>query len=127
MGPVGIQDVSQLNPVDHKFVVPETVIIDDGTGTPDGVPLTPEVSEALIAAGLPTATPTRVQPTGNNTTPGTKSLIIGSKRTSLMPRAKRFCRLRKEWKAVCAAVLVARSGRYAAFSGRQPKPTRTRN
>src|SRR5579863_7760804 len=72
MGPVAIQDVSQLNPVSGGFAIPQTIIIDDGTGTPDGVPLAPGVSSALMNAGLPTTTPARVQPTGNNTTPGTK-------------------------------------------------------
>jgi arylsulfatase A-like enzyme len=71
MGPAAIQDVSQLNPVDRGFAIPQTIIIDDGTGTPDGVPLAPETSSALVAAGLPTATPLREQPTGNNTTRGT--------------------------------------------------------
>jgi hypothetical protein len=49
------------------------VIIDDGTGTADGVPLSPQISAALLAAGLPTTTPARAQRTGNNTTPGTTS------------------------------------------------------
>lgn len=71
MGPAAIQDVSQLNPVNRGFATPETIFIDDGTGTPDGVPLAPEVSAALAAAGLPLATPLRVQPTGTNETPGT--------------------------------------------------------
>jgi arylsulfatase A-like enzyme len=72
MGPVAIQDVSQLNPANGGFAIPQTIIIDDGTGTPDGVPLAPEVSSALANAGLPLATPARDQPPGNNTTPGTK-------------------------------------------------------
>ena len=72
MGPAAIQDVSQLNPVNGGFAIPRTIIIDDGTGTPDGVPLAPEVSSALLNAGLPTTAPLRVQQTGNNTTPGTK-------------------------------------------------------
>jgi arylsulfatase A-like enzyme len=71
MGPAAIQDVSQLNPVGGRFSVPQTIIIDDGTGTADGVPLSGQVASALADAGLPTATPMRVQPTGNNTTPGT--------------------------------------------------------
>ena len=70
-GPAAIQDVTQLDPVNGKFAVPQTIIIDDETGTPDGVPLSPEVSAALRRAGLGTATPKRDQPTGNNTTPGT--------------------------------------------------------
>src|SRR6266550_42846 len=73
MGPTAIQDVSQLNPADGKFAAPQTVIIDDGTGTADGVPLSPQISAALLAAGLPTTTPVRAQRTGNNTTPGTTS------------------------------------------------------
>src|SRR6202162_503386 len=72
MGPAAIQDVSQLNPVSGGFAIPQTIIIDDGTGTPDGVPLAAEISAALVNAGLPTTTPVRNQPTGNNTTPGTK-------------------------------------------------------
>ncbi|HLJ23199.1 MAG TPA: alkaline phosphatase family protein [Candidatus Acidoferrales bacterium] len=72
MGPAAIQDVSQLNPVNRGFAIPQTILIDDGTGTADGMPLAPEVSAALIAAGLPTAAPSRDQPTGNNTTPGTR-------------------------------------------------------
>jgi len=72
MGPAAIQDVSQLNPVNGGFAIPQTIIIDDGTGTPDGVPLAPEVSSALVSAGLSTTAPARNQPTGNNTTPGTK-------------------------------------------------------
>jgi arylsulfatase A-like enzyme len=77
MGPAAIQDVSQLNPVNGGFAIPQTIIIDDGTGTPDGVPLAPDVSSALVNAGLPTATPARVQPPGNNTTPGTKDPNYG--------------------------------------------------
>jgi len=76
MGPAAIHDASQLAPVNGKFAVPQTVIIDDGTGTSDGVPLSPEVAAALVAAGLPTMTPTRNQPTGNNTIPGTKEANV---------------------------------------------------
>lgn len=72
MGPAAIQDVSQLNPVNRTFAVPQTVIIDDGTGNADGVPLAPEVFAALTNAGLPLAAPVRNQPTGNNSVPGTK-------------------------------------------------------
>jgi arylsulfatase A-like enzyme len=72
MGPAAIQDVSQLNPVSGEFKIPQTIFIDDGAGTPDGVPLAQDVSLALVNAGLPTTAPERVQPTGNNTTPGTK-------------------------------------------------------
>lgn len=76
MGPAAIHDASQLAPVNGKFAVLQTVIIDDGTGTPDGVPLSPEVAAGLVSAGLPTATPARNQPAGNNTTPGTKEANV---------------------------------------------------
>src|SRR6202030_109583 len=76
MGPTAIQDVSQLNPVEGKFATPQTVIIDDGTGTADGVPLSPQIISELQREGLPTATPARKQPTGNNTTPGTMSANV---------------------------------------------------
>src|ERR1700730_11933223 len=77
MGPAAIQDVSQLNPVNGDFAIPQTIFIDDGTGTSDGVPLAPDVSSALLQAGLPTSTPVRAQPSGNNTTPGTKEPNYG--------------------------------------------------
>jgi Type I phosphodiesterase / nucleotide pyrophosphatase len=72
MGPAAIQDVSELNPVNRRFTIPQTILIDDGTGTPDGVPLALEISSALVAAGLPTTAPPRDQPTGNNITSGTR-------------------------------------------------------
>jgi hypothetical protein len=50
-----------------------TIIIDDQTGTPNGIPLAPSVAEALAAAGLPAATPSRGEngKAGNATAPGT--------------------------------------------------------
>jgi arylsulfatase A-like enzyme len=50
-----------------------TIIIDDATGTPSGVPLAPEVAAAITAAGLPAATPPRGENgrAGNFETPGT--------------------------------------------------------
>jgi hypothetical protein len=71
LGPVAIQDVSQLDTRDHRFQLPKTVILDDLTGSPDGVPLPPEMQAALAAASL-TPTPTkRNQPGGDATKPGT--------------------------------------------------------
>ena len=50
-----------------------TIVIDDATGSPVGIPLSPEVAQALGAAGLPLATPSRGDngKAGNATTPGT--------------------------------------------------------
>jgi arylsulfatase A-like enzyme len=77
LGPVAIQDVSQLDPKDHQFEVPRTVILDDSTGATDsagkplGVPVPPAVLEALEAAGLGKSVTARKQPTGDVNTPGT--------------------------------------------------------
>jgi hypothetical protein len=71
VGPVAIQDVTQINPVAGAFPTPVTVFIDDATGTTNGIPLPASVVTALTNAGLPTVTPLRVQPSGTNTTPGT--------------------------------------------------------
>jgi hypothetical protein len=80
LGPVAIQDVSQLNPTDHHFPPPQTVILDDSTGTEAGVPLTPQVQSALIAAGLGTKPAPRNQPAGTVSTPGTLSANIGQQK-----------------------------------------------
>jgi hypothetical protein len=52
----------------------QTIIIDDSTGTAQGIPVSPEMAERLKAAGLPAATPPRGANgvAGNVTTPGTK-------------------------------------------------------
>jgi len=71
VGPVAIQDVTQINPVGHAFPTPVTIFIDDATGTTSGVPLPASAITALTNAGLPLVTPLLVQPSGNNTTPGT--------------------------------------------------------
>lgn len=84
VGPVAIQDVSQLAPINHVLPTPQTVFIDDATGGPAGIPLSADISAALTAAGLATASPNRTNgclPTqqcsngfsGNNETPGTTS------------------------------------------------------
>jgi len=70
LGPVAIQDITQLAPKDGRFSVPQTIIIDDATGA-EAPPLDPEVRAALDSAGLPAATPPRRQSAGNSTSAGT--------------------------------------------------------
>jgi arylsulfatase A-like enzyme len=55
-----------------------TIIIDDSTGSPAGIPLTPAVREALTSAGLPLATPPRGAngKSGSATEPGTTAANI---------------------------------------------------
>jgi hypothetical protein len=51
----------------------KTIVVDDSTGSPNGIPLSKEVQSSLTAAGLPTAAPTRGDngKPGNATAPGT--------------------------------------------------------
>ena len=77
VGPTLIQDVTQGQPVNGAFTVPETVILDDRTGTPAGLPLSDEIQAALRTAGLPPAAPARQQPAGSNVTPGTHQANVG--------------------------------------------------
>jgi arylsulfatase A-like enzyme len=51
----------------------ETIIVDDSTGTPAGIPLSQAMQDALLAAGLPLVAPSRGEngKIGNLGTPGT--------------------------------------------------------
>lgn len=88
VGPVLIQDPSEgnIDPSTGKVPVPQTIIIDDSTGKTGGIPLSSDIQQRLIKAGLGitapdrsnganTADPTQAQLSngfsGNNTTPGT--------------------------------------------------------
>jgi arylsulfatase A-like enzyme len=80
LGPVAIQDVTLLKPTNGHFAVPQTIILDDSTGTTSGVPVSPEVMSALAAAGLGNRPTPREQPTGSATTPGTLVANIGQQK-----------------------------------------------
>jgi hypothetical protein len=56
----------------------QTVLVDDVTGTPKGIPLSAEVTQRLQAANLPIAAPTRGAngASGNMSTPGTRSANV---------------------------------------------------
>jgi arylsulfatase A-like enzyme len=71
VGPVLI-----FNPVTKARA--QTIVIDDATGSPAGVPVIPEVAQAIAAAGLPAAAPSRGAngSPGNSTTPGTKAANV---------------------------------------------------
>jgi len=84
VGPVGLQDVSQLQPVGGVFVTPTTVFVDDSTGRSTGIPLSSAITTAITNAGLPTTAPDRSNGcgatdqcnngySGNNQNPGTTS------------------------------------------------------
>lgn len=76
LGPVALQDVTQLQPLGGRFPVPKTVFIDDVTGL-DGIPLTEETSAALRKAHLPSAALVRLQPSGDRNNPGTRNANWG--------------------------------------------------
>jgi hypothetical protein len=77
LGPVAIQDVTQANPVGGQFAVPQTVILDDATGSASGIPLSADIQSALTAAALGVVATPRNQPAGNVSTPGTLMANIG--------------------------------------------------
>ncbi len=56
----------------------QTVLIDDATGTPKGIPLSQEVTQRLQAANLPLTAPSRGEngKAGNMSTPGTTSTNV---------------------------------------------------
>lgn len=68
IGPVLIQDVTQSTGA-------PTIIFDDGTGTPTGIPLSPEITKLLTENSLALATPGRGDngKSGDSKTPGTKT------------------------------------------------------
>lgn len=72
-GPALAQDLSEAAAMRGKMREPVTILLDGATGTPRAVPLTAETRGLLEAAGLPPAPPARDQPTGTNTTPGTRN------------------------------------------------------
>ena len=77
LGPVAIQDITQLKPIEHHFRKPQTIILDDSTGSDGGVPLTQEVQSALVTAGLGTKPTPRNQPSGTAFSPGTLEANVG--------------------------------------------------
>ena len=56
----------------------QTILVDDATGTPKGIPLSAEITDRLKAASLPLAAPGRGEngKAGNVTTPGTLSANV---------------------------------------------------
>ena len=84
VGPVTIQDVSQIAPVAKTIPTPNTVFIDDATGAAAGVPLSSQIQSALNAVSLSLTAPNRTNGcastaqcsngfSGNNASPGTTS------------------------------------------------------
>ena len=88
LGPTLIQDVTQGNPgADGKVPVPQTIIIDDSTGRAGGIPLSADLTQRLVNAGVGATTPDRTNGvaatdrlsngnSGNNTTPGTQAANV---------------------------------------------------
>ncbi len=75
-GPGAAQDLSEAAAMRGTMRSPSTIILDGATGTPNGIPLMAETVALLKAAGLAPAPPARNQPTGTNTTPGTRAANV---------------------------------------------------
>jgi hypothetical protein len=71
LGPVAIQDLTQVGTRGGQFLPPQTVVLDDATGSPAGLPLSPETAAWLAAAGLAPVAPERRQSPGTVASPGT--------------------------------------------------------
>ena len=134
VGPTLIQDVSQG---DRSVKMPATIFLDDRTGTGKGVPLDPAIATALTAT-LGSATP----PARNSKPPTPRrQWLFGEQPDAGDPRGQRPAatvpgrrrhqgdppRAQEAGKTVRAGVLVARSGRHAAQSRRQPGGPRHRH
>ena len=82
VGPIAIQDVSQISPVNKVIPNTNTVFIDDATGSVAGIPLSSQIQSALTSVSLSLTAPNRSNGcaataqcnngfSGNNVTPGT--------------------------------------------------------
>ncbi len=77
LGPVALQDLTRVGTNGGRLQTPQTIVLDDSTGSPAGLPLAAETAAALAAAGLSPASPARNQPTGTVTDPGTLQTNAG--------------------------------------------------
>ncbi len=75
-GPAAAQDLSEAAAMRGTMRNPVTIVLDAATGTSRAIPLTAETVALLKAAGLSPAPPPRNQPTGTNTTPGTRAANV---------------------------------------------------
>ena len=108
----------------------QTILVDDATGSDKGIPLSAEMSERLKAAGLPLVTPPRGanRNFGTMNTPGTLTANVAQQDYFADVTTRVILPLFKERdKPFVLVLLVARSGRHAALSGRQPQRARSRH
>ena len=108
----------------------ESVIIDDATGSKTGIPLANWVSDGLTAAKLPVVAPSRGDngKPGNSNEPGTKAANVEQQEFFAKALTKVVLpKFKARWKALRRCLLVARSRRYSAQSGRQPPADRARH
>jgi len=98
----------------------QTILVDDATGTPKGIPLSAEVTERLKGASLPLVAPTRGANgiPGNVAKPGTLSANVVQQDYFASVTTRVVLPMFKE-RNKPSGVLVARSGRHATQSRRQ--------
>ena len=98
-----------------------TIVVDDATGSASGIPLSQAMKDALTTAGLPLVTPGRGENgnAGNFEKPGTKVANVAQQDYFAKVATDVVLPMFKARNAaVRAGVLVARSRRHAAQSGR---------
>ena len=109
---------------DHTDRGKNTIVIDDSTGGKTGVPLSDEMKDALTKANLPLTTPSRGDngKAGDAKTPGTTSANTAQQAYMADVATKVVLPMFKaRGKPFVLGVLVARSRRQPAQSGRQPQ------
>ncbi len=106
-----------------------TIIVDDATGSAQGIPLSQAMQDALKAAGLPLAAPSRGPPRRQPATRETAGHArCQCRATEIFRRRRRQGRaanVQGAQQTVRAGFLVARSRRHTTQSGRQPPESRT--
>ena len=124
LGPALIMD--HLANRRDKTVVPDSIVVDDSTGSPAGVALSDEVKARIAAAGLPDKAPGRGpnKSAGSATEPGTLQANVEQQRLFRQSRDQGGAAfVQGAEKALRSGLLVARSRRQPAQPGRQPAAT----
>ena len=104
----------------------QTIIVDDATGSPKGIPLSAEMTERLKAASLPLAPPPRGAKRRNYAGTTVANVVQQDYFAAVVTRGDP-AHVQGTRQAVRFNVLVARSRRRPAHPGRQPQFARARH
>jgi Type I phosphodiesterase / nucleotide pyrophosphatase len=102
LGPTAIQQVEAISAKQQQFPAGgTTLILDDATGTPSGVPLPPGITDELTRAGLSTEAPARTNGYGP-----TAAWNNGNSGNSKQPGTRRPNAVQQQWFADVATRVV---------------------